>query len=432
MTDLGVTTIVTPSEMVDVTALLMKEDNIPPKYFALAKSMVEATRLSTQEFSDRALALRDPTATATGDVEILRNIGKTKLGADFMGGLTSSQLKHAKSRLDRFSSAVETPYSLDVIPNELWDAFKFFLEEYRDEFMHNVVMFVGLPAGMFDDTLQEMQLDATSAQLNFTVGKVDEVFPNVSYRPQTMKFPLKFSISDASIVEAFGLEEPPTTFTNLVTALAYDGIGEEDPLTIAQINAQADVVKVDPHLRNVVKSYLLKRMYEILIDVALVDDKVQFDALDSRGAIVEELLALFAEPLGLKPRFLQEFLKKSGSQRKLPDVLRMTNIIQPEKIIVEGIDAWTNPVGSPVQLDVAYNLFSTKPFYSGKIQELMLTRNIFDTTYALMIDVDSFPPTQDSLEKYARNERQAVEMRRATSNRLSIDALYIKASLRAI
>ena len=75
---------------------------------------------------------------------------------------------------------------------------------------------------------------------------------------------------------------------------------------------------------------------------------------------------------------------------RLPGEERISKMIQPQTLIVSGIDAWKKPISTPTQIDTIFDLFTTKPFYVDRVRETILTRSIFDKVYAIMIDLDSF------------------------------------------
>jgi hypothetical protein len=227
----------------------------------------------------------------------------------------------------------------------------------------------------------------------------------------------------------------PTSFGDLVNSITYD-LMDGTSQTLEQILVESTNPSLATlNLSRIVESHLFKRMYEILANLTLMDEKIQINPPDSRSATIKKLTPIFVNPLKLPPDFTNEFFVKAGTRLKMPNSSRYEKLIQPKKTIIDGIDAWLHPDATPAQLESIYELFSTKPFYADSIRNLTLARCAFDGVFAVMVDIDNFEPDPDGLSRRigdpkASDQRLEEERRRLLEpTRFNIDALYVNARL---
>ena len=443
--NLGVNTSVTPSELIDIAEDLSREDDVPIKLFAISKSIVENKQEATEDVSARAAALRGDTDSneVPEDIAILQTLSQSTLGTNFINSLTKSQLKFAQKRLDKIANASEAPYNLNDVPMEIFDAIGFLLEDKKGEFRHAAVTFIGLPFKSISDNLLDKGLTEEEAILKFSIDKIDEMTPVLDYVTDDTSFALKYSFGEQDIVDAFGLEVPPASFNELVLSIMFTILGEDEPQIGSEIIAQSSSpTKTRQYLQNAVESYTLKRMYEILEGVSLMPENVQFNSLEARGAGTKELLGALTTTMNLDKDLPKFFFRSSPDGLKLPDSGRMTQIVQPQKLVVSGIDGWKDPVSTPVQVDMLYNLFSTKPFYVEKVKDIVMTRSIFDEVFAIMVDLDGFEVNKNiaASEAVANNFKEQGKSftqsdimnffkNSQSPDRMNIESMYISAEL---
>ena len=58
--------------------------------------------------------------------------------------------------------------------------------------------------------------------------------------------------------------------------------------------------------------------------------------------------------------------------------------------IVSGSVVHNNPLATPAQIDTIYDLQSTKPFFVDKINQIVLSRSIFDKVVGVFVNLNDF------------------------------------------
>ena len=440
------------SQVIDTCLDLSKDGDIPTKLFIIAKSMISNLRNTTKALCQRGAALKGNTQNIPDDIAVLKILGETKLGKDFIEGLTPSQLKYANKRSAILAESKDAPYILDSKPSALFKAIKMLFEKKKGEFSHSAVLFLGLPAGSLSEELSSSGRSEENARLSLKVDKVDELIGLPDYEEQDYKFSLKYSITSQSIVDAFDAEVAPTTFDALITLLNYDAVGEDEPILgsdiLSSVNNKSAMLKM---LSNEVESFLLKQTFEILEGFSLFEEKIQFNNLSSRGVPAKALTETLVKSMNLDenvPLFFFEPVKSSDLSNskkdpvqgwRLPGEERISKMIQPQTLIVSGIDAWKKPISTPTQIDTIFDLFTTKPFYVDRVRETILTRSIFDKVYAIMIDLDSFNFDKDFNNTLLKQndlgmgitlkDADAYIKNSLSPDRLKIESLYITAEI---
>lgn len=422
---------------------LMREDDSPAKYFAMAKSIIESLRDQTQALSDKAAQLRLPDVDAPPDIKMVRGLESTDLGKKYIRGLTSVQIAHSRRRLKGFADAVESPYVLEPTSDEVYQALRMLLDYENSSRVGtlNSIIYMGVPGGFYDHVYIADEIDLRSASAKFSISKVDEIFPGLFYESNTVSIPIGIYITDADINAAMQVESPPTNFTTLVTSLTYNEGAEQ--VSYDSILARSNKPSsTSYHLKNLVRSYLWKRLSDITATTNFESYKSLFlddqDMSYTPGA--QNIMKEFYEHLGLSSDF--QFFTKPGQASKLLGVEKYAQIVQPQKTIVDGINGWMKPKGSQAQIDALFDLAVTKPFYVGNLRKIVLTRTVFDEIYALSYDLDSADISSASPYIQSRIQGGAAspamldwKLQKATDsaqsstegdpNRFSIDSVYV-------
>jgi hypothetical protein len=137
------------------------------------------------------------------------------------------------------------------------------------------------------------------------------------------------------------------------------------------------------------------------------------------------------------------FFKKEGDNLSPPNQLRRNNIVLPQKIAVSGTVGWAEPKATSEEVMTMYSLLSTKPFFMRRVDDLVLTRSVFDEVIAVFINMDSFSMDQTTTAQQLLTtvvqgksltavEQQAYIQSSMTPNRLDIDTLYLSVDLEPV
>jgi len=439
MNNLGNGVNVTPSSLIDISSEVAKISDVPIQNFAVAKSIILSLKSATQDLSMIAKALRGDITDVPDNISILKVLGESVIGKKFINGLTPTQLAHAKLRLSSISKSDKEPYRIDNVPIEVFDCMQFLLDSKNNEFTHAVVLFLGLPSGLTSKESLQKGLSAGQSSLRFSVDKLSEIYPQADYKPIERLFSLKYKVRESLIVELFEAEIPPTNFNELVLLLTYDVDGEDEPVLGSEIIGQSSKpTETRENLQNTLESYLFKKMFEIIEGLTLKEEKIQLNSLEVRGNGTKTLLSALTNPLGVSPDFVETFFKETAEGLQLPTSDRYDKMIQPQKVVVQGIDGWKKPITSPSQVDTAYKLFSTKPFFIEKVREIVLSRSIFDDVFAVMINLDEFEldSTSSTIAFFSQDNKNiniqdyiSMIVNSKSPDRLSIESLYVSAEL---
>jgi len=67
-----------------------------------------------------------------------------------------------------------------------------------------------------------------------------------------------------------------------------------------------------------------------------------------------------------------------------------TGVTRLDAGVEREITTWADPKIQQAQLWTLYNLLSTKPFFVGRVNDLVLTKTVFDRVFAVFVDLNSF------------------------------------------
>ena len=364
MSNLSYTGNVTPSELIDTLHSLSEEDDAPVKLFAIAKSLVDNMRSSTADISQRAAALRgDTSGDLPDDVVMLKELKSSKAGSEFITHLSPSQLKFAYARLETLKNASEEGHLTDKVQMSLYSAVKMLWEEKSGEFSHGAVIFAGLPSGSVPKELRAKGLAHHEAGIQLSIDKKSEILSAIDWEPIVKTIPLKYSVTVEEITIALEAEEPPTTFNELILALNYGVLGEEEPMPASDLlEMSSDPSQTREHLQLVLESFLLKQVYQKITNIGLTDECIQYGSVTHRDPSVKSLMQHLVSHIDIDDKTVDLFFKKEADGLSSPTQLRRNNIVLPQQISVSGTIGWAEPKATSEEVMTMYSLLSTKPF----------------------------------------------------------------------
>jgi len=407
--------VVRPLDLVDLVNSISKEDDIPMQHFALAKSMVEVLKEQTSDIIQKAEIIAGKNKDIKdlpSDIARLQEIGKSNIGSKFIKGITPQQLRHANKRIQRFENLKEKPYFAGKISVEMFQALELLFEQKQGETDRSVILFLGLPTNTLQEDLISKDLLEESSRLRFNLQKNNEIENSFESNSLEKVFSLKYSVTESAIIESFAAEFPPATFSELVLSISYDILGEDEPIAGSELlNSSIDPTGLRDSLQLTLESFLLKKAIEIINGTTLMPENVQFDQIEERDNSTKQLLGSILPMANIEKEDFSLFLKSDANNMVLPSVSTIEQMVQPKPAIIDGIDTWKKPDLTPAQINVIYSLFTTKPFFVGKINDIILSRSIFDDVYAIIIRLKDFDENIDY------------------SNKFKIESLYISAEL---
>jgi len=453
-TQLGPTDEVTPLSLIEMMEKLALEDDVSVILFSIARSFIDNMSMKSAPLSQKATALKSKSLVdAPDDMIILREMRDSKLNSDFLKAMSDSQMKWATTRVETLKNASEDGYMINKTNSDLFKAYHMLLEEKKNEFTNGAILFVGLPNGAIEDEVSAKELDENKAVMELEIDKIDESNPHIEFREKKKDFLLKCSTNGMLISEAMAQEVPPTTFSELVTAVKFNFAAEPEPITGDEIIFQSsNPTRTRGQLIHELESFVFKQMYQELTDFSFNEEMIQFDPLVQRSNRTMTLSRALMRPMGLDDSTIDRLFVKRDSEIGLPNKLRLDKLIQskedPERFQIgpDGslVKAWTVPLMSPSQLDAFYGLFATKPFFADKVEDFVLSKTIFDRVYAVFVDLDDFEIDEKaSLHSYRmvywrrggkyRRQRWWRSKRDFKSRRppgsFSLPALYVGAKL---
>jgi len=390
------------------------------------------------------------------------------VGHKFIRALSDTQIKWARKRVATLKNVSTDNYMLNDVNLDMFKAYQMLLEAKRSTgFTSGVVLFLGMPIRSFLHERKNRNWnprDWDKAFVDFQIDKFDAAQPALAYvtlghhpeqqlavraqqAPQPPRsagttvpsFFLNISTSKELISEAMALDPPPVDFNELVTRVKFNSSGLRGPaepmswdgvgpsLSSAwgpNRSGPPGPLRVD-HLRYELESFILKHMYQDLTGFSLIDEMVQFDtameALLERDSRVVGLSQELMAPLGLPDAVISEFFSRSsfptrGGPRRggvfLPAIPQLNRLTQPQATGITRIDAgvereittWADPKIQQAQLWTLYNLLSTKPFFVGRVNDLVLTKTVFDRVFAVFVDLNSFEVSVERTAEDAQGE----------------------------
>ena len=390
------------------------------------------------------------------------------VGHKFIRALSDTQIKWARKRVATLKNVSTDNYMLNDVNLDMFKAYQMLLEAKRSTgFTSGVVLFLGMPIRSFLHERKNRNWnprDWDKAFVDFQIDKFDAAQPALAYvtlghhpeqqlatpgqqAPQPPRsagttvpsFFLNISTSKELISEAMALDPPPVDFNELVTRVKFNSSGLRGPaepmswdgagpsLSSAwgpNRSGPPGPLRVD-HLRYELESFILKHMYQDLTGFALIDEMVQFDtameALLERDSRVVGLSQELMAPLGLPDAVISEFFSRSsfptrGGPRRggvfLPAIPQLNRLTQPQATGITRIDSgvereittWALPKIQQAQLLTLYNLLSTKPFFVGRVNDLVLTKTVFDRVFAVFVDLNSFEVSVERTAEDAQGE----------------------------
>ena len=453
----------TPSLVVDTINQLAISHVAPTRLFDVCRAMFIHLDESTADLSRSAAALRASNPSnivhrgtkiqdPNDQMKALVSLAKTKAGRRLIKGFSSRQLEIVESRLQALESTDENQgYIVEFLNEAVEQAVRMYLETLRKNSERGKFVFYGLPAGKLDrliynknaEKIDEEGYDSSTfssffdesfedAEFVISVHAMDELQPHIKYKKAKFNFPLNITIDDAGIAEAFAGEEQPKTFSELVR---FSEFTLDSPFTAEVVKASG--LSLLPKygqaaLRNVVKSFLIKKLSEITfsMDVSeketVATDPLAFSKLEDRDrsssatVLMKDLAAVFLPD----PKLVTKLFDAK------PDLKSPTSdSLKKYTISFAANPDLPNSQNAPSR-DLLLSLFNTKPFFANSIENYISRPSEFDYVFAVFVDQDDI-----SVDEFKTNKtpegKTALDIRKQSGGNLfSLKTLHSSAIIR--
>ena len=412
-------TSVTPESLVDTMMDLALEDDVPTNLFAIAKSLVQNLPIQTANFRNKAAVLRrttdTPNASDTDEIILLRQMSvQGSVDHKFITNLSTTQIDSAQKRVDSLKNIASDGYAINNVNLDMFKAYQMLLEEKRATgFSSGVILFLGLPTHSLYEEAKEQSVSLNNIILDFEIDKYDAAQPSLAYEtlgrhaestPPDQRlgdnrgvpsFMVSFSTSKELISEAMAQDPPPANFGQLVSRVKFNHMWGQWPegITVAEISRFFPNFSIQ-QARFELESFILKNMYQEMTSLAFNEDMIQFERSQDRDPKVVDLSRSLMAPLGLTDSTINQFFGDIGAGfAELPTTARLNTLTQPTRAPSPdgGVTLpWNPPLMQPAQVSALYNLLSTKPFFVGRVNDLVLTQTVFDKVFAIFVDMNAF------------------------------------------
>ena len=442
---------ITPLSLIDAMEELALQDDAPVMLFSALKAIHNNLFDKSQPLIRKAAALRnEPTSQVESEeIEALRTIRENPTAAEFMSNLSNSQIELAKQRLARIKNLPFDGSLLGNLSDATYEAFKLFWDENQNEFSNASIVMAGLPNSSIEHSVRNYEggVGPRPDFVRYRVRKTDDKFPGIIYNSQLYTFPIGVRVDEASIDEAMSRSPKPQTISELITFVRFLDKANPEGRTGEEIISNASypsgVAKV---YKNVMNSFLLKKMMLVLTGTPADEADIQFETLIERSSEVVSLTQTLMSPLEPDLQTISDFFNTDvdGSNVTLPNTSRYERLTQPQQSLLSGSIVWNDPKLSASESGVIYSLMSSKPMYVTKVQDMVLTTSVFDQVEALFIPMGGFvidPGASDHSirlgvhpsDRNAQSTNEEVIRRIAEARepgQMSLPSLYIEADLR--
>jgi len=131
-------------------------------------------------------------------------------------------------------------------------------------------------------------------------------------------------------------------------------------------------------------------MYQEIMGIALLEEMIQIDVMNTRSTEVIGLSQELMKPLNLDNDTIRRFFPGFGTIAELPQRERLAGLTQPQETIIDNNTAWLNPLMSQAQANTLYDLHSTKPFFVDRVNDFALSTVVFDRVQAIFVNLSTF------------------------------------------
>lgn len=463
---------------------------LPTRSLTACRAMFKYLKDSTQEISTVAAALRTAGnadivhrgTTITDPDEQLQSIVRLRNsihGRELLRKFSKRQLEIIESRLATLENADENQaYIPKFLEESTIQALRILIDDMQNSPKGKIV-FYGLPAGKLEDLIfnknaekiDEEGYDSTNfsnfisddfadAEMVFRFSAVDELRPLLKLKEEEITFPLAVTVDEAGIAAAFQQEIVPQTFQELVRSTEFT---LDSPLTTEVTKTFGRDLSIKYEIRglkNVVRSFLLKRLAEIVYAIDVTEDELiniepaifkgqqEFlvrDKNSTRRNLMKALAETIGLPntgvLGLQSPVDALFGVNSGNSTAAANRLNPPTKKSQTKfalniaaMILNGNAGAEIPLSLQKQIpqirDLLIKLFDTAPFFADSIQEFVMRPSLFDYVFGVFvdgfeIDIGASNTASDKAKKTA--EEEAIQ---SAQTGPSLRTAYCKAFLR--
>ena len=416
----------TPAKLVAVLERLAVSDAAPMKLFYACKSMFDHLRLTTNQVTRQAAALRGDfelkdfgKSPPTAEEKSLNDLIKSETGRDLLNLVSYRQLEIAHNRLFDLQLAKEDQgFQLETFSNELILAIKLLLEEKRSN-RRGAVIFAGLGPGKVEEYVNKMNAAGIKKDGGYintddnpyqpAIGKnykgintefklrlKDELSKGLRFKPIKKTYPMDITINEQGIKAAFNVaprfSSEPATFEQLIRQAKYNKGGPRidglEKRTTTFNGTQLQITYGLDKLRLVLESFLYKKLAKLMWNHNLEEKDMLLVKQNQRRSDARAVMDLAAEVFGFDNKMVEHVFSPFGNVRKEVREPSSWNIKQA--LLPTGKDGVNPPRLDEAEFQSFLTIFNSKPMFLGDVENMMIRPSLFDYVFAFYVDLNEF------------------------------------------
>jgi hypothetical protein len=389
--------VISASEMIEISNIVLAEDEVFWNLYAIAKSVMSNIRASAAPIFRYGRLFNKGTSSTVSDQKshektLLSFINDSDLNsANFLQRLNEISLNRAKLRL-REIEAISKPYDMADLPDRVYDACEVFLKS-KNNYNQGKSLIYALSSNQLDDLLNNPSKEFNPT-LKTKISRVSKFEPEVKYADLLLP----------SIVMRYVVTE--TELSKAVDDLTEDGSGSYSFETLAlRVKYydlfKGDYVNLDATLAvPLLESYLNCKLFEVCFDVSLEPQDLISDGFEWNRALLRSVVDVLAAKLGVNNLFDHAFVESQG--RLLPrNEEQLNSKIKQEtaRFDSEQGQYYVNNNINFETISAVHNLVDSLIFKQSMVKKMIFSIDKFDGIYSAVFDQGSAQLTINSNNK---------------------------------